>query len=215
MNKFAQVFFEADGAGGGGEPAPSGDPFVTEPAPVVEPSGDLTPAGDIDPAAQPKSVFDEPAVVPDKYEFKLQDGLELTPELEADFTAIAKEAKLTQEQASKLIDLHSKVVLDVMHKQEEIVDGWTAECQKQGLISRENIAAAKLAVNTFGGGEAMQVLVNTGVANHPAIQKCCKTLEACLWKTNRLMGKHLKLRNRPTPICFSPAAGSNKNIKEW
>ena len=78
----------------------------------------------------------EPAV-PDKYEFNLQEGLELSPELEADFTAIAKDAKLTQEQATKLIDLHSKVVLDVMHKQEEIVDGWTAECQKQGLISRE------------------------------------------------------------------------------
>ena len=28
MNKFTQMFFEADGAGGGGEPAPSGDPFV-------------------------------------------------------------------------------------------------------------------------------------------------------------------------------------------
>ena len=125
-------------------------------------------------------MFDEPAVVPDKYEFKLQDGLELTPELEADFTAIAKEAKLTQEQASKLIDLHSKVVLDVMHKQEEIVDGWTAECQKQGLISRENIAAAKLAVNTFGGSEAMQVLVNTGVANHPAIQKMLQNIGGLL-----------------------------------
>ena len=138
----------------------------------------------------------------DKYEFNLQEGLELSPELEADFTAIAKDAKLTQEQATKLIDLHSKVVLDVMHKQEEIVDGWTAECQKQGLISRENIAAAKLAVNTFGGGEAMQVLVNTGVANHPAIQKMLQNIEACLWKTNRLMGKHLNLRNWTTPSCF-------------
>ena len=146
-------------------------------------------------------------VVPDKYEFNLQEGLELSPELEADFTAIAKDAKLTQEQATKLIDLHSKVVLDVMHKQEEIVDGWTAECQKQGLISRENIAAAKLAVNTFGGGEAMQVLVNTGVANHPAIQKCCKTLEACLWKTNRLMGKHLKSKELGDAELFFPGGG--------
>lgn len=171
MNKFTQMFFEADGAGGGGEPAPSGDPFVTEPAP----SGD--------PATTPKNVFDDPVqepVVPDKYEFNLQEGLELSPELEADFTAIAKDAKLTQEQATKLIDLHSKVVLDVMHKQEEIVDGWTAECQKQGLISRENIAAAKLAVNTFGGGEAMQVLVNTGVANHPAIQKMLQNIGGLL-----------------------------------
>ena len=180
MNKFTQVFFEADGAGGGGEPGHSGDPFVTEPAPVAEPSGDPTPAGDLDPTAQPKSVFGETAVGPDKYELKLQDGLELTPELEADFTAIAKEAKLTQEQASKIIDLHSKVVLDVMHKLEDIVDGWTAECLKQGLISRENIAAAKLAVNTFGGSEAMQVLVNTGVANHPAIQKMLQNIGGLL-----------------------------------
>ena len=43
MNKFTQMFFEADGAGGGGEPATSGDPFVTEPAPEVEPSGEPMP----------------------------------------------------------------------------------------------------------------------------------------------------------------------------
>lgn len=207
MNKFAQVFFEADGAGGGGEPAPSGDSFVTEPTPAVEPSGDPTPAGDIDPATQPKSVFDEPAVIPDKYEFKLQDGLELTPELEADFTAIAKEAKLTQEQASKLIDLHSKVVLDVMHKQEEIVEGWTAECQKQGLISRENIAAAKLAVNTFGGGEAMQVLVNTGVANHPAIQKMLQNIGGLLMEDQPPDGQAPKAKEPTDADLFFPGGG--------
>lgn len=207
MDKFTQVFFEADGAGGGGEPAPSGDPFVTEPAPAAEPSGDPTPAGDLDPTAQPNSVFDEPAVVPDKYEFKLQDGLELTPELEADFTAIAKEAKLTQEQASKLIDLHSKVVLDVMHKQEEIVDGWTAECQKQGLISRENIAAAKLAVNTFGGGEAMQVLVNTGVANHPAIQKMLQNIGGLLMEDQPPDGQAPKAKEPTDAELFFPGGG--------
>lgn len=207
MNKFAQVFFEADGAGGGGEPAPSGDPFVTEPAPAAEPSGDPTQAGDLDPTAQPNSVFNEPAVVPDKYEFKLQDGLELTPELEADFTAIAKEAKLTQEQASKLIDLHSKVVLDVMHKQEEIVDGWTAECQKQGLISRENIAAAKLAVNTFGGGEAMQVLVNTGVANHPAIQKMLQNIGGLLMEDQPPDGQAPKAKEPTDADLFFPGGG--------
>lgn len=207
MDKFTQVFFEADGAGGGGEPAPSGDPFVTETTPAVEPSGDPTPAGDIDPATQPKSVFDEPAVIPDKYEFKLQDGLELTPELEADFTAIAKEAKLTQEQASKLIDLHSKVVLDVMHKQEEIVDGWTAECQKQGLISRENIAAAKLAVNTFGGGEAMQVLVNTGVANHPAIQKMLQNIGGLLMEDQPPDGQAPKAKEPTDADLFFPGGG--------
>ena len=207
MDKFTQVFFEADGAGGGGEPAPSGDPFVTEPTPAVEPSGDPTPAGDIDPATQPKSVFDEPDVIPDKYEFKLQDGLELTPELEADFTAIAKEAKLTQEQASKLIDLHSKVVLDVMHKQEEIVDGWTAECQKQGLISRENIAAAKLAVNTFGGGEAMQVLVNTGVAHHPAIQKMLQNIGGLLMEDQPPDGQAPKAKEPTDADLFFPGGG--------
>lgn len=207
MDKFTQVFFEADGAGGGGEPAPSGDPFVTEPTPAGEPSGDPTPAGDIDPATQPNSVFDELDVIPDKYEFKLQDGLELTPELEADFTAIAKEAKLTQEQASKLIDLHSKVVLDVMHKQEEIVDGWTAECQKQGLISRENIAAAKLAVNTFGGGEAMQVLVNTGVANHPAIQKMLQNIGGLLMEDQPPDGQAPKAKEPTDADLFFPGGG--------
>ena len=199
MNKFTQMFFEADGAGGGGEPAPSGDP-----------SGEPTPAGDGDPVTTPKNVFDDPVqepVVPDKYEFNLQEGLELSPELEADFTAIAKDAKLTQEQATKLIDLHSKVVLDVMHKQEEIVDGWTAECQKQGLISRENIAAAKLAVNTFGGGEAMQVLVNTGVGNHPAIQKMLQNIGGLLMEDQPLDGQAPKSKELGDAELFFPGGG--------
>lgn len=199
MNKFTQMFFEADGAGGGGEPAPSGDPFVKEPAPEGEPSGEPTPAGDGDPVQEP--------VVPDKYEFNLQEGLELSPELEADFTAIAKDAKLTQEQATKLIDLHSKVVLDVMHKQEEIVDGWTVECQKQGLISRENIAAAKLAVNTFGGGEAMQVLVNTGVANHPAIQKMLQNIGCLLMEDQPPDGQAPKSKELGDAELFFPGGG--------
>lgn len=210
MNKFTQMFFEADGAGGGGEPAPSGDPFVTEPAPEVEPSGEPMPAGDGDPVTTPKNVFDDPVqepVVPDKYEFNLQEGLELSPELEADFTAIAKDAKLTQEQATKLIDLHSKVVLDVMHKQEEIVDGWTAECQKQGLISHENIAAAKLAVNTFGGGEAMQVLVNTGVGHHPAIQKMLQNIGGLLMEDQPPDGQAPKSKELGDAELFFPGGG--------
>lgn len=109
-------------------------------------------------------------VIPEKYEFNLPEGLQLTPEIESQFTEIAKATGMTQEQANGLIKLHSDLMLDVMQQATKQKNAWEAECKKAGLTSPEKLQLAKNIVNTFDNtGEVMRVLVESGAAYHPAV----------------------------------------------
>ena len=158
--------------------------------------GDGGTGGDGGVAGGSKSIFDNPdggnppsdgggnpagdgggaGTVPENYEFNLGEGLTITDEQKTAFTAIAKDAKLSQAQADSLLKMHSEIINGYMHEAEEAIEKNIAECQKQGLITKENLGCAKAAVDTFGGSEAMQVLIDTGAINHPAVCKLFVTI---------------------------------------
>ncbi|MGE9944817.1 hypothetical protein ACQRCN_07705 [Phascolarctobacterium succinatutens] len=159
--------------------------------------GDRGTGGDSGAAGGSKSIFDNPdggsnptgdgsgnpagdgggaGTVPENYEFNLGEGLTITDEQKTAFTAIAKDAKLSQAQADSLLKMHSEIINGYMHEAEEAIEKNIAECQKQGLITKENLGFAKAAVDTFGGSEAMQVLIDTGAINHPAVCKLFVTI---------------------------------------
>lgn len=166
--------------------------------------GDGGTGGDGGAAGGSKSIFDNPdggsnppgdgsgnpagdggaGEVPENYEFNLGEGLTITDEQKTAFTAIAKDAKLTQAQADSLLKMHSEIVNGYMHEAEEAIEKNIAECQKQGLITKENLGFAKAAVDTFGGSEAMNVLVQTGAINHPAVCKMCIEIGRLLGEDN-------------------------------
>lgn len=114
--------------------------------------------------------------VPESYEFNLGEGLTITDEQKTAFTAIAKDAKLSQAQADSLLKMHSEIINGYMHAAEDAIEKNIAECQKLGLTTQENLGFAKTAVDTFGGSEAMQVLIDTGAINHPAVCKLFVTI---------------------------------------
>lgn len=185
QSPFKYFLEQIDPPGGGDNNPPAGGD--NNPAPTGG-GNDNNPSGNT--GVQPqnkgqKSVFDvsgggdnnPPApVVPESYEFNLGEGLTITDELKGKFTEIAKGAKLTQEQANALIDMHSSILLDYMHKTEAKVNGWVDECQKAGYLSEENLGYAKSAINYFGGSDAMNALVETGAINHPAVFKMVMTI---------------------------------------
>lgn len=158
--------------------------------------GDGGTGGDGGVAGGSKSIFDNPdggnppgdgggnpagdgggaGTVPENYEFNLGEGLTITDEQKTAFTAIAKDAKLSQAQADSLLKMHSEIINGYMHEAEEAIEKNIAECQKLGLTSQENLGFAKTAVDTFGGSEAMQVLIDTGAINHPAVCKLFVTI---------------------------------------
>lgn len=175
MRKKWLFFLAPDGGdAGGGEGGAGGDGSI---------------GGDGGAAGGSKSVFDNPdgsgnasgdgsgtGEVPENYEFNLGEGLTITDEQKTAFTAIAKDAKLSQAQADSLLKMHSEIINGYMHAAEDAVEKNIAECEKLGLTSQENLGFARTAVNTFGGSEAMQVLIDTGAINHPAVCKLFVTI---------------------------------------
>lgn len=158
--------------------------------------GDGGTGGDGGAAGGSKSIFDNPdggnppgdgggnpagdgggaGTVPENYEFNLGEGLTITDEQKTAFTAIAKDAKLSQAQADSLLKMHSEIINGYMHAAEDAIEKNIAECEKLGLTSQENLGFARTAVDTFGGSEAMQVLIDTGAINHPAVCKLFVTI---------------------------------------
>lgn len=190
---FLRCQMAADGVGGGeggtdnpGTPAGGG-------AGADAPGADTNPGGSPEGPAQKLSIFDkasdntppennpapdnpQPAQVPENYEFKLSEGLTISDELKARFTKVAKEAKLTQAQTDALMDMHSETMLELINAGEKQAAEWEAECNKQGLLTKERLGYAVEALNVFGGDEVKQVLIDTGAANHPAVMKMLQTI---------------------------------------
>ncbi|MBR1590496.1 MAG: hypothetical protein IJ858_00655 [Acidaminococcaceae bacterium] len=173
----------SDGAGGGAPGAGNGGGNPAGNPPGNENGFRKNPFGDGNPDNQQKPV------IPDKYEFKLAEGLEIAPAVAEEFTGIAKELGLTQAGVDKLVDLHGRLMLESVKQAEAQRDTWAEECAKQGLATPQAMANAKLAVDTFGGGEAMNILVQTGAAWHPAIQKMLQNIGSLLQEDNTPDGK--------------------------
>lgn len=118
--------------------------------------------------------------VPEKYEYELPEGIEITPELDAKFTEIAKGLGLDQEQANKLISLHTSILQSQIADQEKQIDSWAEECKQKGLAGKEQLSDAVRAVDTFGGGEFKDLLIQTGLQNHPAMQRFLQNIGGLL-----------------------------------
>lgn len=158
-----------DGGTGGDGGAAGGSKSIFD-----NPDGGSNPTGDG--SGNPAGDGGGAGTVPENYEFNLGEGLTITDEQKTAFTAIAKDANLSQAQADSLLKMHSEIINGYMHEAEEAIEKNIAECQKQGLITKENLGFAKAAVDTFGGSEAMQVLIDTGAINHPAVCKLFVTI---------------------------------------
>ena len=114
-------------------------------------------------------------VVPDNYEFKIPEGMEMdTATLEL-FSPIFKELGLTTEKAQKLVDPYvtliqsqaDKTRSDSLNEFKQIVDGWKAETMESlGADADQKLALCARAINKFGSPELRTALKETGVGNH-------------------------------------------------
>lgn len=110
-------------------------------------------------------------------EFKLPEGFVADPEVTTEFKTAAKELKLTQEQAQKLVDMQTKLVT----KQDKAIqDQWKAtqdewrsksESDKEfgGKDFKANVGIAKTALDKFGTPELKAAINSTGMGNHPEL----------------------------------------------
>lgn len=118
-------------------------------------------------------------VVPEKYEaWKLPEGIELNPQMSEDFTTIAKELKLTQAQAQKLVDIQAKyanaAMDEAMANYKATTDGWkTSSIKEFGSNLNQELSYSRKALDTFGTPGLVKLLDETGLGNNPDVIRFC------------------------------------------
>lgn len=109
--------------------------------------------------------------VPETYEFEMPEGVELDATAAEQFTAIAKDLKLTQEQAQKLAEVAAGIQQRGKEAHANAVVTWTeatkADKEVGGEKLQENLAVARKALDRFGTPELRDVLNASGFGNHP------------------------------------------------
>lgn len=189
----------ADDAGQAASTPPEGAPPEAATTPEAQGGGD-NPFGFPKEAQQASAV---PPEVPKEYKFTLPEGLTITPELTKQFTEIAHEAKLTQAQADSLVKMHADLMMGFQREAEAMKNQWAKECAEQGLSTPENMRAAKLAVDTFGGGKVMQALVESGVAFNPDVQRFLQTIGKLMMEDTAPDGKPAATGKTAADLLFS------------
>ena len=118
------------------------------------------------------------AVVPEKYELKMPEGMVLDQATLDTFTPIFKELGLSQEAVQKLADTYVPLIQGTAEKTrqealasyKEITDGWAAESKKMlGNDSKTELAYCGKAIQKFGNAKLREALQETGLGNHPAM----------------------------------------------
>lgn len=151
----------------------TGEPTNTD-STAANPAGTAAPAS-ADPAASaPDTKATEP-VVPESYELKMPEGVQLDSAAAEEFTAIAKELKLDQAAAQKLADIGAKMATRQAEAHAQLVETWTEQVKTDKEIGGdkldENLGVARKAIDTFGSPELKALLNSTGLGNHPEVVK--------------------------------------------
>ena len=148
--------------------SPATAPAATAAAPAAQPGTTTLTASPEEQSAKP----DAKGTVPESYEFKGPDGVQLDTVAVEKFSPLFKEAGLTQESAQKLVDGYANYQKELVVKQSE---SWLAEAKADKEIGGEGFdvsaKAAQQAFAKFGDPSLKQFLETTGLGNHPALLK--------------------------------------------
>lgn len=134
--------------------------------------------GDTDKKSADGEADEDKGGAPESYQdFQAPEGTEIDTELLGEFTPIAKELDLSQDQAQKFIDFMPKV-------QERIITGLTKDWETKqgdwvksakddpeygGSQFKASVATANRAIKELGGDKLVKALNETGAGNHPEI----------------------------------------------
>lgn len=163
-------------AGGTPAAAPAGQPAEGQGS-AAPASGTSQSAAAAAPATNTDDKGTEGAapVVPEAYEFQMPEGIALDKSAADEFSGIAKEYKLTQEQAQKVAEVGAKMVQRQIEAHQAQVQSWIEAVKTDKEIGgdklNENLAVARRTIETFGSPELKDVLNATGLGNHPEIIK--------------------------------------------
>lgn len=119
----------------------------------------------------------EPEVVKDDDKFDFPEGVKQNEEKIKSFIALAKELKLTKEQAQKLVDMDSQNILATDKAFAAMKEGWKADTLKElGENAEQKLGEAAQAFKQFGDDEFVKLMKDTGLENHPAVVRVFRNI---------------------------------------
>jgi hypothetical protein len=105
-----------------------------------------------------------------EYVFEAPEGVTLDEGDLGEFKTIAKELKLPQDAASKLVGIVAKREAARAEAFSKQVEDWGAAVSAdKELGTAENLAAARNVIDTFGSPELKSLLNSSGFGNHPEV----------------------------------------------
>ena len=153
-------------------------------------------------------------VVPEKYEITAPEGFDGIDEaLLNDFTTLAKEAGISNEQAQKLADLYSKQLMAQAEAQEQQWfkqrEEWVNELKRDPEFGngneetfRGNVGKAQLALEQFGTPELKQYLLDTGLGDNTHVLKLMAKVGNALGEDSLVVGGASGAGKRAADILF-------------
>jgi hypothetical protein len=113
---------------------------------------------------------------PEKYEFKMPEGVKLNAPAIEKATAKFKELDLTQEQAQSIVDIQTEMVLEQTKEYQALFEkqknDWKTQTIKElGANYKEELAYGAKFRDQFLSPETVTFLDENGLLNHPTIVK--------------------------------------------
>lgn len=135
--------------------------------------------GKADASADDTAKSDKDGAV-DYTDFSLPEGVNLNEGAMKDFLPLAKDAKLTQEQAQKFVDIGGRLAEESIALQEQAHKSQTQEWIKASFKHpelgdgkreqyKEAMGFADKAMRAFGDKELVQTLIDTGLVHNPSL----------------------------------------------
>lgn len=160
-------------------PPPPSDP--ANPAPADPAAPPAAPTAPVDPAKPAEAGAAGEALVgaPEKYEFKLPDGLTMDAAGLAKYEATFRDLGLTNDQAQRIVGQYAEQVVeqnkqleaDLVKQTEEWASALRSDPEFGGTKFDATVATAQKAIGHFGDPALKQWLEDTGAMNHPGLVK--------------------------------------------
>lgn len=136
-------------------------------------------------AAPPQA---KPEAAPEKYEFKLPEGVSLDDEVSKQFEAVVRENKLPAEKAQALLDLATKQILgqqaEAVQRWTEQRQSWVQELQRDqefgGGRFNETITRAQRSLAKFGSPALKDFLDKSGYGDNSELIKLLAKVDRAL-----------------------------------
>lgn len=131
---------------------------------------------------------------PEKYEWDLGEGVEVSEELAGEFEPIARELNLTNDQANKLAsEMLPKVQKQMSDQWAKQVDEWRQQAESDeefgGAKLEGTMKEARKALDHHGSKELTELLDQTGIGNHPALIRAFASMGRSLKEDQLVSGE--------------------------